>query len=51
MPQNPYLCFDDVSIRQQTIFPDIEPNFKSDDEMKSLLTTNGSNLLQATDDT
>ena len=50
MPQNPYLCFDDVSIRQQIIFPDIEPNFESDDEMKSMLTTNGlSHLLQATD--
>ena len=50
MPQNPYLCFDDVTIRQQIIFPDIEPNFESDDEMKSMLTTNGlSHLLQATD--
>ena len=50
MPQNPYLCFDDVSIRQQIIFPDIEPNFESDDEMKSMLTSNGlSHLLQATD--
>ena len=49
MPQNPYLCFDDVSIRQQIIFPDIEPNFESDDEMKSMLTANESHLLQATD--
>ena len=51
MPQNPYLCYDDVTIRQQIIFPDMEPNFKSDNELKSMLSNNGlSHLLQATED-
>ena len=47
MPQNSYLCYDDVTIRQQIIFPNVEPNFKSDNELKSMLSSNGlSHLLQ-----
>ncbi len=45
MPQNPYLSYDDVTIRQQLTFPDSEIQTGLDMELKSLLIKYGFKTL------
>ena len=40
MPQNSYLCQDDITLRQQIIFPDIEPDLSKGKYIQDLLVDN-----------
>ena len=40
MPQNSYLCQDDITLRQQIIFPDIEPDLSKGKYIQVLLVDN-----------